>query len=217
VLRPYLPGWRAISQSAAARKLSAPRPAGGAVPALNAAHFGGSPQTLGLLNVAPGLGGLLSAALSGPAARVSRQGRGMLTGTMIWGAAIAGFGLTRSLPLALALLAVAGAADTLTVVFRGSMVQTVTPDEFRGRVSSVEYIIGSGGSPVGNVESGLVASLTTPTISAVIGGIGCAAVAALIAVAFPAFTRYRAPSAGQSPATRKVPGPPAPATSKSPQ
>jgi MFS family permease len=160
-------------------------------PALNAAHFGGSPQTLGLLNAAPGVGGLLSAALSGPAGRVRRHGRGMLAGTMIWGVAIACFGLARSLPLALAMLAVAGAADTLTVVFRSSMVQTLTPDRFRGRVSSVEYIIGTGGGPLGNVESGTVATLTTPTISAVLGGVGCFAVAALIALAFPAFTRYR--------------------------
>ena len=131
-------------------------------PALNAAHFGGSPRTLGLLNAAVGVGGLLSAVLSGPAARVSRQGRGMLAGTMIWGAAIAFFGVTGSLAVALLMLAVAGAADTLTVTFRASMVQAVTPDEFRGRVSSVEYIIGTGGAPLGNVESGTVASLTTP-------------------------------------------------------
>ena len=163
-------------------------------PALNAAHFGGRPGTLGLLNAAVGLGGLLSAALSGPVVRVVRQGRGMLAGTMIWGAAIACFGLTRWLPLALAMLAVAGCADTLTVMFRSSMVQTVTPDEFRGRVSSVEYIIGTGGGPLGNVESGGVASLTSPTFSAVSGGIGCCAIAALIALVFPALIRYRAPS-----------------------
>ena len=161
-------------------------------PALNAAHFGGSPQTLGLLNAAPGVGGLLSAVLSGPVGRVSRQGRGMLAGTMIWGLAIACFGLTRTLAPALAALAVAGAADTLTVVFRGAIVQTVTPDEFRGRVSSVEYIIGAGGAPVGNVESGTVAALTSPVVSAVSGGVGCFAVTVLIGFAFPAFTRYRA-------------------------
>jgi predicted GNAT family acetyltransferase/predicted MFS family arabinose efflux permease len=160
-------------------------------PALNAAHFGGSPRTLGLLNAAVGVGGLVSAVLSGPASRVARQGRGMLAGTMIWGAAIACFGLTASLPLALAMLAVAGAADTLTVTFRAAMVQTVTPDEFRGRVSSVEYIIGSGGAPVGNVESGVVASLTSPAVSAVAGGLGCLAIAALIGLTFPAFARYR--------------------------
>jgi MFS family permease len=161
-------------------------------PALNAAHFGGSPRTLGLLNVAIGVGGLLSAVLSGPVGRVSRQGRGMLAGTMIWGAAITCFGLTRSLPVALLTLAVAGAADTLTVTFRAAMVQAVTPDEFRGRVSSVEYIIGNGGGPLGNVESGTVASLTTPAVSAVSGGLGCLAIAALIGLLCPAFVRYRA-------------------------
>jgi len=116
----------------------------------------------------------------------------MLAGTMIWGLAIACFGLTRTLAPALAALAVAGAADTLTVVFRGAIVQTVTPDEFRGRVSSVEYIIGAGGAPVGNVESGTVAALTSPVVSAVSGGVGCFAVTVLIGLAFPAFTRYRA-------------------------
>jgi MFS family permease len=166
-------------------------------PALNAAHYGGSPRTLGLLNAAVGVGGLVSAVLSGPAARVARQGRGMLAGTMIWGAAIACFGLTASLPLALLMLAVAGAADTLTVTFRAAMVQTVTPDELRGRVSSVEYIIGTGGAPLGNVESGAVASLTTPVISTVAGGLGCLAIAALIGLMFPAFSQYRSRPARQ--------------------
>jgi len=166
-------------------------------PALNAAHFGGSPRTLGLLNAAVGVGGLVSAVLSGPVARVARQGRGMLAGTMIWGAAIACFGLTASLPLALLMLAVAGAADTLTVTFRAAMVQTVTPDELRGRVSSVEYIIGTGGAPLGNVESGAVASLTTPVISTVAGGLGCLAIAALVGLMFPAFARYRNQPAGR--------------------
>jgi len=160
-------------------------------PALNAAHFGGSPRTLGLLNAAVGAGGLVSAVLSGPATRVTRQGRGMLAGTMIWGAAIACFGLTASLPLALLMLAVAGAADTLTVTFRSAMVQAATPDELRGRVSSVEYIIGTGGAPVGNVEAGTVAALTTPVVSTVAGGLGCLVIAALIGLTFPAFTRYR--------------------------
>jgi MFS family permease len=167
-------------------------------PALNAAHFGGSPRTLGLLNAAVGVGGLVSAVLSGPAARVARQGRGMLAGTMIWGAAIACFGLTASLPLALLMLAVAGAADTLTVTFRAAMVQTVTPDEFRGRVSSVEYIIGTGGAPLGNVESGAVAALTTPVVSIVAGGLGCLVIAALVGLMFPAFSQYRNRPAGRA-------------------
>jgi transmembrane secretion effector len=156
-------------------------------PALNVQHFGGRPQTLGLLTAAVGVGGLCTAALAGPASRLSRLGAGMLAGTMIWGAAIAAFALARSLPLALFFLAVAGAADTLTVTFRASMVQTLTPDELRGRVSSVEYIIGVGGGPLGNVEAGSLAALTSPAISAFTGGVGCVAVAALIALTFPAF------------------------------
>lgn len=159
------------------------------VSALQLLHIGAA--GVGYLNAAVGVGGLVSAVLSGPVARVARQGRGMLAGTMIWGAAIACFGLTASLPLALLMLAVAGAADTLTVTLRAAMVQTVTPDELRGRVSSVEYIIGTGGAPLGNVESGAVASLTTPVISTVAGGLGCLAIAALIGLMFPAFARYR--------------------------
>ena len=96
------------------------------------------------------------------------------------------------------------------MTFRASMVQTVTPDEFRGRVSSVEYIIGTGGGPLGSVESGTVAALSTPAISAVSGGLGCVALAALIGLLFPAFARYRAGSAAPVPPSALVP-PSAPA------
>jgi MFS family permease len=131
----------------------------------------------------------------------------MLAGTMIWGAGIAAFSLVRSLPLALSLLALAGAADTLTVTFRTSIVQSLTPDEFRGRVSSVEYIIGTGGGPLGNVEAGTVASLTSPAISAFSGGIGCLAAAVLIALAFPALTRHSSARLPAAPGRRARPGP----------
>ena len=104
--------------------------------------------------------------------------------------------MTGSLAVALLMLALAGAADTLTVTFRAAMVQAVTPDEFRGRVSSVEYIIGTGGGPLGSVESGTVASLSAPAISAVSGGLGCLAIAALIGLLCPAFVRYQGHSAG---------------------
>jgi len=182
-------------------------------PALNAEHFGGRPQTLGLLTAAVGVGGLCTATLAGPASRITRLGVGMLSGTMIWGAAIAAFALARGLPLALFCLAVAGAADTLTVTFRASMVQTLTPDELRGRVSSVEYIIGVGGGPLGNVEAGSLASLTSPAVSAFAGGAGCVVAAALIAISFPAFTRHRTPPAPTSPSAPAMPpAAPAPAT-----
>jgi MFS family permease len=160
-------------------------------PALNAERFGGSPQTLGLLNAALAAGGLLGSALSGPAGRVSRKAWAMLVTVAIWGAAIACFGAADVLWLALAMLVVAGTADTTTVIFRGSVVQAATPDRLRGRVSAVDYVVGNSVPQLGNFEAGAVASLTTPTISAVSGGLATMAGALLIRLAFPAVTRYR--------------------------
>ena len=160
-------------------------------PALNAERFGGSPQTLGLLNAGLAAGGLLGSALSGPAGRVSRKARAMLVTVAVWGGAIACFGAARALWLALAMLVVAGAADTTTVIFRGSVVQAVTPDRLRGRVSAVDYVVGNAVPRLGNFEAGAVASLATPTISAVSGGLATMVGAVLIRLAFPAVTRYR--------------------------
>jgi MFS family permease len=160
-------------------------------PALNALHFGGSPVTLGLLTTAVGAGGVACAVVSGAAQKMKRPGRGMLASTLIWGAAIAVFGLTRSFSLAFALLAIAGAADTITIMFGRTIAQTLVTDEFRGRVAAIEYAIGTAGGPVGNVESGVVANFTSPVISVVSGGIACALVSLLIAGVFPGFRSYR--------------------------
>lgn len=161
-------------------------------PALNAERFGGSPQTLGLLSAGLAAGGLLGSALSGPAARISRKFRAMLFTVAIWGAAIACFGFARVLWLALLLLVLAGAADTTSVILRGSIVQAVAPDRFRGRVTAVDYVVGAGVPGLGNFEAGGVASLTSPSISAVSGGLATVAGALLIRLAFPAAARYRA-------------------------
>jgi hypothetical protein len=159
-------------------------------PALNAERFGGSPQTLGLLNAALAAGGLLGSALSGPAGRVSRKALAMLVTVAVWGAAIACFGAASLLWLALAMLVVAGAADTTTVIFRGSVVQAATPDRLRGRVSAVDYVAGNAVPRLGNFESGAVAALTTPAVSAVSGGLATMVGALLIRLAFPAVARY---------------------------
>jgi len=158
-------------------------------PALNAARFGGSPRTLGLLYAGLAAGGLLGSTLSGPAGRVARKARAMLFTVAVWGAAIAGFGFARVWWLAVAMLVVAGAADTTTVIFRGSIVQTTTPDQFRGRVTAVDYVIGAGVPRLGNFEAGAVASLTSPAVSAVSGGLAAMAGAILIRLAFPAVAR----------------------------
>lgn len=164
-------------------------------PALNAARFGGSPQTLGLLSTGLAAGGLLGSALSGPAGRVRRQARAMLVTVAVWGAAIAGFGVARSLWLALLMLAVAGAADTTSVIFRGTVVQAATEERFRGRVTAVDYVVGAGVPQLGNFEAGALASLTSPAVSVVGGGLAAMAGAVLIRLAFPAAARYGAPGA----------------------
>jgi predicted MFS family arabinose efflux permease len=160
-------------------------------PAINAERFGGNPRALGLFAAAVGVGGLISAALSGPIRHVAHQGRAMLCAVAVWGAAFAGFAVARSLWLTLSLLALAGAADTFTVIFRGTIVQLTTPDELRGRVTAADYVVGAGGGQLGNLEAGALGSLTSPTVSALSGGLLTIAGAIVIGLALPAFIRYR--------------------------
>jgi hypothetical protein len=160
-------------------------------PAINAERFGGSPRTLGLLSTALAAGGLLGSVLSGPVQRVARPGRAMLITGSLWGAALAGFGAVQSLPGSLALLAAAGAADMLSVVFRTTIIQLATPDGMRGRVSSTEFVVGAAFPQVGNFRAGLVAAASSPGISAVSGGLAAVAGAGLIALTLPGFVRYR--------------------------
>ena len=159
--------------------------------AINAERFDGNPRTLGLFMTAIGVGGLISATLSGPVKHISRQGWAMLCAVSVWGAAFAVFAVVPNLWLTLSMLGIAGAADTFTVVFRGTIVQQSTPDELRGRVTAADYIVGAGGGQIGNLEAGALGSLTSPTISALSGGLATIAGAVVIGVALPAFTRYR--------------------------
>ncbi len=160
-------------------------------PAINAERFGGNPRTLGLFVTAIGVGGLLSAALSGPLRHIYRHGLAMLCAVAVSGAAFAAFALARSLWLTLVTLAVAGAADTVTVVFRSVIVQARTPDRLRGRVTAADYVVGAGGGQLGNLEAGALGSLTSPTISALAGGLATIASALAVGLALPAFVRYR--------------------------
>ncbi|MFG1877577.1 MFS transporter [Sphaerisporangium sp. NPDC049003] len=171
-------------------------------PVINAERFGGAAETLGLLTSAVAVGGILGTALSGWVGQVSRQGLAILAAGAVWGAGLAGFGLAHDLWLALALLAVAGAADVLSVVFRTTIVQVATPDRYRGRVSAANHVVGVGCPELGNFRAGAVGSLVSPTFSAVSGGLTTIAGAALIGLTLPAFARYQARPASEPEETK---------------
>jgi hypothetical protein len=160
-------------------------------PAINAERFGGDPRTLGLFPAAVGVGGLVSALCAGPLRHAARPGLVMLGCVAVWGGAFAVFAVAPSLWLTLLALGIAGLADTFTVVARGMIVQTATPDEFRGRVNAADFLVGAGGGELGSLEAGLVGSLATPAISALSGGLLTVLGTLVIGAALPGFRGYR--------------------------
>lgn len=170
-------------------------------PVINAERFGGSPVTLGLMLPAIGLGGILAGILSGRITRQPRQGVVMVVCCGIWGAGMALFGLSGWLPLALLGLLIAGAADTGTVVSRGTIVQLSTPDALRGRMNSLDFLVGAGGPSLGDLRAGLVASATSGAISAISGGVACVIGAGVIWAAIPRLRTWRADAAERTPDT----------------
>jgi MFS family permease len=154
-------------------------------PAIGLSVFGGTPTTVGLLYAAPGAGAVLGAVSSGWLQSVERQGRAVILAVVAWGASIALFGLVPWLWLALVLLAVAGASDVVSAVFRNTILQVSTPDRLRGRVSSVHIAVVTGGPRLGDIEAGTVAAIAGPQVSVVSGGLACMAGAGVIARLFP--------------------------------
>jgi MFS family permease len=158
-------------------------------PALGTGLFGGGAATVGLLYAAPGAGALVGAVLAGWVGRVRRQGRAVLLAVVAWGLAITVFGLAAWLPLALVMLAVAGAADVFSAVFRNTILQLTVPDGLRGRLSAIHIAVVSGGPRLGDLESGGVAAIAGPRFSVVSGGLACLAGVALIAWRIPQIDR----------------------------
>jgi MFS family permease len=165
-------------------------------PAISAQRFGGDPRALGLFATALGVGGLFTASLSGPLSRVARPGAAMLVSVALWGAAFTGFAVVTGLGLTLATLAIAGAADSITVVLRGTIIQSNTPDELRGRITAAEYVAGVSGGQLGNLEAGALGAITTPSTSALIGGLLTIAGALTLAISIPDFVRGTLPAPG---------------------
>lgn len=150
-------------------------------PYLGTVVFGGDAATVGLLHAAPGAGALVGALTTGWVSKVQRQGRAIIYAVLAWGLAITAFGLTSNLMLALVLLAIAGAGDVISNVFRNTILHTVVPDALRGRLTSFKVALSSGAPRLGDGEAGAVAALATPKISVVSGGLASMAGAVLIA------------------------------------
>jgi hypothetical protein len=111
---------------------------------------------------------------------------------VVLGTAIAAFGIVRWLPLAFLLLAIAGAADNVSAVFRSTILQTATPDEYRGRMQGVFTVVVAGGPRLGDVEAGTVAALAGETVSVISGGVACVLLAVGLSRAMPSFMKYDA-------------------------
>jgi ENTS family enterobactin (siderophore) exporter len=155
-------------------------------PAMASTHFHGGSATFGLLVAAPGLGALVGAATSGWTGQLRRPGLVVIVAGILWGASVAAFGLVRILPLALFFLALAGMGDLISEVVRNTLLQIYTPDQLRGRVSSLYLAQVTTAPALGNVEAGGVARLISPAFSVVSGGLACVAGALVLGTLFPA-------------------------------
>ncbi len=144
----------------------------------------------GALFAAASTGATVAAFASGWLSHSRRLGRIVIGAVLCWGAAVALAGLVGVLWQAMVLLALAGAADSVSAVCRSTINQTVTPDVMRGRMSAVFSMVVTGGPRLGDIESGAVASLTTPRFSVLSGGLACIVSAFALALAFPALARF---------------------------
>jgi MFS family permease len=161
-------------------------------PAIALTTFGGGPSTVGLLSAAPAFGAFSGAVLSGWVGRVRYQGRMIVLMVCGYGATVAAFGLSRSLLVAVVFLALSGAFDTVSGVFRSTILQVATPDDLRGRLQGVFLVVVAGGPRLGDAVAGTSATLFSPTFAVVAGGTACILAASALAARFPGFVRYDA-------------------------
>ena len=174
-------------------------------PALASDTFHGGATVVGLLYAAPAAGALIGAATSGWISAVRRAGLVLLGSVLLWGGAIAGFGLSRVLPVALLLLVVAGAADLVSEVLRSSLLQLSIPDTLRGRLTALWLAQANGAPAFGNLEAGAVATVSSPAISVISGGAACMLGALLLSRVLPALRQARLGATAERPATELAP------------
>jgi MFS family permease len=154
-------------------------------------RFGGG-AAVGWLYSAIAIGSVLGGLTSGWIGRVRRQGLALVVAVVGWGLAVALAGLARQLWLVVGLLAVAGAADLVSAVYRQSMLQVYAPDRMRGRLQGVNTVVVAGGPRLGDLRAGVTATAFGVGTAWVGGGVAAAVLAVLLAFAFPALLRYRA-------------------------
>jgi MFS family permease len=161
-------------------------------PAIALTAFGGGPSTVGLLAAAPAFGAFAGAVFSGWVGRVRYQGRMILVMVTCYGLSVAAFGLSRSLLLAVAFLALSGGFDTVSSVFRSTILQVATPDDLRGRLQGVFLVVVAGGPRLGDAVSGTTGTVFGTREAVVFGGVACVVAVGLMALRFPSFARYDA-------------------------
>ncbi len=162
-------------------------------PAAADGRFAGAPNAVGWLFAAIAIGSVLAGLTSGWISRVRRQGLALVIAVVCWGLAVAAAGWAHNLWLAVFFLAIGGAADLVSAVYRQTILQTYAPDELRGRMQGVFTAVVAGGPRLGDLRAGAMAA---PALglgvagSWVIGGIAASVVALILAVSFPALLRY---------------------------
>jgi MFS family permease len=149
-----------------------------------------APWATGLMFAAPSVGALAVSATSGWMSHIRRHGLAIALSAALWGAAMAGFGLSPDIYVALGFLALAGGADETSGIFRDTLWKQTIPDHLRGRMAGIELLSYAAGPPTGQLRSGVVASLAGLRVSLVSGGIACIAAVGVVCAALPAFSRY---------------------------
>lgn len=149
-----------------------------------------APWATGLMFAAPSVGAFAVSATSGWMSQVRRHGLAIAIAAALWGVAMAGFGLSPDIYVALGFLALAGGADETSGIFRDTLWKQTIPDHLRGRMAGIELLSYAAGPPAGQLRSGVVANLTGLRFSLVSGGIACVAAVSAVCVALPAFGRY---------------------------
>ncbi len=154
------------------------------------------PTGLGFLQAALPMGSLMCAMVLAHRPPLQKAGRALLWAVTAFGLATIGFGLSRWFWCSFSMLFACGAADNISVVVRHTLVQLLTPDEKRGRVSAVNSLFIGTSNELGGFESGLVAHLVTPVFSVVSGGVGTILVVILVAMLWPEIRKYGRLDAG---------------------